>query len=135
MRRVGAEVVWEAVDNPKHETLARRHRFAPVDYLEALDNAAEDRPGEGQGRRVARLVRVMLRRYDEQFEETALFAQARIDWVGAWPWTSPTVSASVTGPAGQRVLDFNPGPRESDRHFAVRVATEVEKARREGIGD
>ena len=131
VRRVGAEVVWGAVADPRHESIARRYRFALVDYLEALDNAAEDRPGEGQGRRVARLVNVMLRQYDDQFEEVPLFDEARIDWPRASQWTSPTVRAGVSGPAGQRVLEFNPGPRESERHFAARVVTEVDKARRE----
>jgi hypothetical protein len=131
VRRIGSEVVWEPVEDAEDETLARQYRFTLVDYLNALDNAAEDRPAEGQGRRVARLVQQMLRRYDQRNDTSAVFERAWIDWIGAWPWTSSTVQASVNvvGDDDQRLLEFGPGPRETDRHFAARVAAELLRIR------
>jgi hypothetical protein len=122
-------VLWEPVADVHGETLRRSYRFALVGYLDAVDAAAEDRPGEGRGLRVARMVRLLISLYDGRYESLTYFHTARIDWVGGWPWGSDTVKASVSDADGQQVLQFDAEPQESDREFAARIAAELNERR------
>lgn len=82
IRRVHNEVVWEPSKAARDETLNRTYRFDLTEYLDAVDEAGEGPPaGEGQGRRVARAVELMLGRYDQQYEFMTLFHSAKIDWI------------------------------------------------------
>lgn len=124
LRRVKDAVVWEPGGDG--ETLTRSYQFDLVQYLDAIDAAAGDRAwGEGRGRRVARTVRVMLGSYYGKFESLSMFHSANLDWIGAWPWTSDVVKASVSNHEGQKVYEFVAAADESDAEFAARVATEI----------
>lgn len=130
IRRSGNEVLWEPVEATMYETLRRGYRFGLRSYLDAVDTAAGDPPaGEGIGRRVARDVRMRLGMYDQQYESMRLFHTASIDWIGAWPWDSPVVKASVTSDSGQAVHQFTLQLDESEEQLAVRIASELAKLR------
>ncbi len=64
VRRDGDVVLWEPVHTGRRETLHLPCRFELLQYLEAVDNAAEVRPGEGRARRIAREVIRRLLRFD-----------------------------------------------------------------------
>jgi hypothetical protein len=129
IRRVGSEVAWEPVDRPQYETLSRSYRFDLTQYLEAVDWAAGDAPAEGRGRRVARMVRLMLGMYDQAYDSLTYFHTTRIDWISAWPWTSDVVKVSTSTADGQVIREFNAGPTETDREFAARIAAELNDLR------
>jgi hypothetical protein len=94
-----------------------------------VDEAADDRPGEGRGSKVARHVHQLLGQYDQLYNSLTLFHEARVDWIGAWPWTSSTVKASITRAGTQAVHEFNAMPEETDNRFAVRIAREIAQLR------
>lgn len=123
LRRAGNEVVWEALESARDETLRREYRFDLEQYLDAVDAAADDRPGEGRGRRIARRVRLALGLYDGEYDSLTMFHQAKVDWISAWPWDSDTVRASLTSASGQTVREFDAQPNESDDHFMARVCS------------
>ena len=125
VRRDGADVLWEpalpAAGMVVGATLDRDVRIPLSEYLEAVDQAADERPGEGQGRRVARQVRMRLDRHDDVYGDRPLDF-GRCDWVSAWPWDSDAVQVSVSGPAGQRVHEFLPAAGEHDDTYTDRIA-------------
>ncbi len=126
IRRVGTEVCWGPSDEAGYsETLARSYRFGLVDYLDAVDRAADDRPGEGRGARVARLVRLSRRGFERRYDPLPFIYRVNVDWIGAWPLSSDVVGVSVTRDGEQSVHEFGPGPRESDGDFAARVAGQL----------
>jgi hypothetical protein len=130
IRRVRSEVVWEATESPGYETLHRSYSFDLTDYLDAVDDAADDPPpGEGQGRRVARAVRVLLGLHDQKYSTVTLFHQAKVDWISAWPWTSDVVKVSVSLIDGQTVHEFSSHPGETEAKFAARVAADLQRMR------
>ena len=135
VRRRGGTVLWEPADDAREETLERPFAFDLVQYLDELDRAAGDRPGEGRGRRVARSVRLLLRGYDELYGALVMFHERRVDWIGGWPWDTDVVRASVSGPGGQTVLEFAPYPRETDDHFARRIAADLTQRRMPAAAD
>lgn len=130
IRRDHGEVLWEPAESPESETLSRSYRFALTDYLDAIDRAAGDPPfGEGQGRRVARIVRLQLGMYDRRYESMTAFHRARIDWISAWPWTSNVVRASVTTAGEQMIHEFVPQLDEDDAQLAGRIAAQLVRLR------
>jgi hypothetical protein len=129
LHRDGDQVIWAPVPDPRGETLGRSYRFGLVDYLDAVDAAAADRPGEGRGLRVARLVRLTIGLYDGRYESLIYFRTTRIDWVSSWPWDSDTVKASLSDADGHHVLEFDAEPEETDRQFAARIAAELNERR------
>lgn len=129
VRRVASEVKWEPVEVPPDETILRNYRFDLTQYLEAVDRAADDPPGEGRGRRVARMVRLMLGLHDQRYDVLTHFHVAKIDWISAWPWRSETVKVSLSSDKGQDVREFSGLPGESDQHLASRIAREVDSLR------
>jgi hypothetical protein len=132
VRRVADEVLWEPIPDSRVETLKRTYRFGLRQYLDEVDRCAQDRPGEGRGRRVARQVVLLLRGYDDRYDSMNSFYGRRIDWVSAWPWSSSeTVKVSLIDGAGeQQVLEFESRPRETEARFAARVAAELGELRR-----
>ena len=131
LRRRGNEVLWEPVE--QGEALTRTYVFDLVEYLDAIDAAVGDRVDEGRGRRVARLVSVMLGMHDSQFG-LSTFSGVAVDWISAWPWRSESVRVSVTRDQRQTVEEFHAESQETDREFAARVATWITKARYGGTG-
>jgi hypothetical protein len=130
IRRAGSEVLWQPAEIAGYETLRRSYRFELVPYLEAVDTAAGDPPaGEGTGRRVARRVRAALGMYDLRYGSLAMFHEARIDWISAWPWRSHAVKASVTTTAGQTVHEYTAELDETEDQFAARVTAELARFR------
>lgn len=135
VRRAGPDVVWEPVTGTlPDETIAREYRFPLAEYLDALDDAGDDRPGEGRGPRVARQVRQLLGRYDQQYDSLALFQVAGVDWVSAWPWASSTVKVSITKAGTQTRYEFDATLDETDNRFAARVASEIARLRMSASG-
>jgi hypothetical protein len=132
LRREGGDVIWEPAPAAGRETLSRSYRFELRAYLDAVDSAAGAPPaGEGVGRRVARMIRLRLGMYDQQYESLAVFHQARIDWISAWPWTSDIVRASVTSAEGQTVHEFT-RKLETEQEFGARVMSELDALRMPG---
>jgi hypothetical protein len=129
LRRVGNEVIWEPWEANGVETLSRDYRFELTQYLDAIDAAAEDRPGEGRGRRVSRRAKQALGFYDGRYDVLSQFHEAKVDWISAWPWTSDVVKASVTSLDGQVVHEFTAQPGESEEQFASRVCADLNQRR------
>lgn len=129
LRRLGSEVLWEPDERSQYESLSRSLRFDLRQYLDAVDDAAEDRPGEGRGSRVSRQVRLMLGLYDQAYDSLTLFQVAKVDWISGWPWESDVVKVSLTSETGQEVAEFSAALGESDREFATRVAAHVNDRR------
>ncbi len=102
LRRLRSQVLWEPDDGAQYESLSRSFRFDLTQYLDALDDAAEDRPGEGRGGRVARHVRIMLGLYDQSDDSLTVCQEVKVDWVSAWPWDSELVKVSLTSGKGQQ---------------------------------
>lgn len=124
-RRLGSQVLWEPDERAQYETLSRSYVFDLTQYLDAVDQASEDRPGEGRGRRVARRVRQLLGLYDQAYDSLTIFQKVRVDWVSAWPWDSDVVRVSVSDADGQQLLDYSPTLEESDAQLAVRIAADL----------
>lgn len=135
LRRLGSVVLWEPDDHSQYESLSRTFSFDLTQYLDAVDDAAGDRPGEGRGSRVAREVRLMLGLDDQSNESLTIFQSVPLDWISAWPWDSDLVRVSLTDASGQDVLEFVAAPGESDQAFAVRVAMQINERRYEGRRD
>lgn len=83
IRRVGDCVVWEPASWVPYENLKRSYSFELVQYLDAVDGAADDRPGEGRGRRVARRVRLLLGMHDHANGAVTMFHRVHLDWISA----------------------------------------------------
>lgn len=153
VRRDGGDVVWEPHRAPD-ETLDATYRFGLQPYLDALDDATAARVAhpdadptddasasssgavpagepvaEGLGRRVARDVRRALRLHEQVDAAVSLFHAARVDWVSAWPWSSPDVRASVTTNGTQEVLTFVAQHDEDEDGFTRRVLVELDARR------
>lgn len=152
VRREGGDVVWEPHRAPD-ETLDATYRFGLQAYLDAVDDATAarmaypdadpvddatggpdavstgDAVAEGLGRRVARDVRHALRLQEQVDAAVSLFHVARIDWVSAWPWSSPDVRASVTTNGTQEVLTFVAQHDEDEDGFTRRVLVELDARR------
>ena len=130
IRRVHSEVVWEPTDASRYETLKRAYRFDLTEYLDAVDEAGEGPPvGEGQGRRVARAVALMLGRYDQQHESMTFFHNAKLDWISVWPWTSNVIKVCMSRGDEQITYEFSARLDESESQLAVRVASEITRLR------
>ena len=121
IRRLGNVVIWEPAERVRDETILRIYRFDLLDYLDAIDAAAQDRPGEGRGPRVARMVELRLGRKDQGVPRLPTLLGVSIDWVTAWPWTTDKVRASLTWDEGHELVEYGPQPRESDERYADRI--------------
>lgn len=129
LRRVGARVRWEPDERSHDESLSVTYTFELTQYLDAVDAAADDRPGEGRGSRVAREVRLLLGLYDQSYDSLTLFQSAKVDWIEGWPWESNTVRVSITSAAGQQTREYHARAGESDRDFTARIAAELNDLR------
>jgi hypothetical protein len=142
VRRQKDVAVWEPAERFPDETISRTYRFNLIDYLDAIDAAAGDRPGEGRGRRVARMVEVQMGRKDQRVPRLKSLMGVSVDWVTAWPWSTDKVRASVSSIAGQEIIEYGPRPHESDERYAERIVedllsrifTEIRRRRAEGLG-
>lgn len=67
--------------------------------------------------------------YDQQYESEKMFHRATVNWIGAWPWNSPVVRASVTSGKGRAVHQFTPALNESEDDLAARIASELVQLR------
>jgi hypothetical protein len=131
IRRDGQVVVWEPAEprGRTRESVRRTYRFelGLGQYLDAIDAAADDRPGEGRGRRVARAVTILLREMAELLDDQPQRPPC-VDGVSAYPYNSASVSAALLGPDhGQTLHEIHPRPAETDERFVRRVYEELHK--------
>jgi hypothetical protein len=126
VRRDRATVTWGPVSSPGPETLSRTYRFELEQYLDAIDGASRDRPGEGRGRALARTILVGLRDYDDRYGKRF---GADIDWVSGGRWGDDDVQASLSTDGGQEISTFAPDSGESDEQFASRVVSALNQQR------
>lgn len=121
IRRHGNVAIWEPTARIRDESISRTYRFDLLDYLDAIDAAAGDRPGEGRGPRIARMVELRLGRKDQRVPRLPTLMGVSVDWVTAWPWTTDKVRAAISWDDGYERMEFGPLPRESDEHYAGRI--------------
>ena len=126
--------MWEPTDahSRNRETIHRTYQFELEQYLDALDAAAEDRPGEGRDRRVARAIAIQIGEYPELMVELPQRPPG-IDRVTAYPYDSAVVRGSVTVGEDQRLYEFEPGPAETDTQFANRVIDQLNAKVRDSL--
>lgn len=130
IRRNGQHVVWEPADarGRTRESIARTYRFELGQYLDAVDAASEDRPGEGRGRRVARAVTILLSEMAELLDDVSQQPPC-IDWVSAYPYDSASVRAALLvqneQTLQQTMHEIHPRPNETDDQFVRRVYEEL----------
>ena len=134
LRRSGDQVLWGPDEHHGGESLARGYRFDLRQYLDAIDDASEDRPGEGRGSRVARRLRLSLGLHDQAYDSLTPFQLRRVDWISAWSWDSDVVEVFLTGAQDQQVLAFSATPDELDQDFAGRIATGLDDQRYGRLG-
>lgn len=127
VRRAGSTVCWEPFDTGRRETLHRTYRFDLLQYLDAVDTAAEVRPGEGRARRIVRQVTRRLLLTDEVADGVARVRPQGIAWISSWPWHSDAVSVLVDG--ADESLTLPPHPDEADDHYVNRLHATIEDMR------
>ena len=127
VRRQKGLAIWEPTERVEDETISRTYRFDLIDYLDAIDAAAGDRPGEGRGPRIARLVELRLGRKDQRVPRLPTLMGAYIDGVTAWPWTTDKVRASLSWERGHDFVEYSPMAHESDDHYANRIIEDLLK--------
>ena len=127
VRREGPVVWWESF-NTGRETLHRTCRFELLQYLDAVDTAAEVRPGEGRARRIARVVTRRLLYADDVMGGAGRARPQGVDWISSWPWRSDEVKVLIQGDDAEP-LTLPPHPGESDEQYADRLHTAIEDMR------
>jgi hypothetical protein len=128
VRRDGTSVLWEPFDTGHRETLHRGLAFELLQYLDAVDDAARVRPGEGRGRRVAREVIRRLRLSDEFDGGSPVRPPRGFAWISSWPWDSDTVTV-LPDADHEEPRPLPPLPGESDGEYANRLHAMTEDMR------
>lgn len=120
IRRRGGSVTWGPAETGRRESIRQTYEFELEAYIDAVDVAAEVRPGEGQGRRVARAVTCLIREHADVMGETPHQAPG-IAWVSGYPYDSPRMEARLDVGGEQHLRQINPLPGETDEQMANRA--------------
>lgn len=127
VRRADSVVWWEPFDTGRRETLHRAYGFDLLQYLDAVDTAAEVRPGEGRARRIVREVTRRLLLTDEVADGAARVRPQGIAWISSWPWHSDAVSVLVDG--SDESLTLPPHKGETDDQYVNRLHATIDGMR------
>lgn len=124
IRRHGGQVTWGPAETGVRETISQTFCFELEAYLDAVDDAAADRPGEGQGRRVARAATSLLREYADVMGDEP-HRPPGIDWVHGFPYDSPAINACLAVGEQQHLYEIHPLPAETDERMVQRVLDQL----------